>query len=229
VTADLPPQYDAAFYAQQLLGDEAKEIGILARILFERYNPPPRDNGTLLPATVDSVVNSVLDVGCGMGAFLVEFQKLGVGKVNGVEHPHLYRTVGTSALPKGVGYDFLDLAAPFPTIYLPTWDRYDLVLCLEVLEHLPALAADQLALNLSRLSGRLVISGAHEGQGGTWHINERPQDYWIAKFEDFGRHLNMTDTLEVRQTFENRAIGDHGKVYARWYLDNLLIFDPVPK
>jgi SAM-dependent methyltransferase len=230
MTADLSSKYDVAFYSSQLIGAEAKEIALLTRILYERFHKEPVEKyGAGGPVVRESQVTSVLDVGCGMGAFLVAFQRLGVPKVEGIEHPHLYRTVGTSALPKEVSYSFLDLAEPIPGIYIGLWDRFDLVLCLEVLEHLPPLAADQLALNLSRLSGRLILSAAHEGQGGTLHINERPQDYWIGKFSDFGRHLNMTDTLEVRQEFEAACIKEHGAVACRWYLENLLVFDAVPR
>ena len=233
MTDRLPETYDVAFYSGQLTGNEAREIVLLAQVLWERFRTEPHEvtmtgpNGPYKIVVRDSDVSNVLDVGCGMGAFLLAFRSLGVPKVTGVEHPHLYRTVGTAALPVGIPYEFRDLADPLPGVYLEVWDKCDLVLCLEVLEHLDAHGADQLALTLSRLHGRLVISAAVPGQGGTEHINERPLQYWVNKFADFGRTLNLEDTEWVRAEFRERSIRDHGSVYCEWYARNLMVFDPV--
>lgn len=50
--------------------------------------------------------------------------------------------------------------------------RFDLVLCLEVAEHLPASAADTLVRSLTGLGNVIAFSAAIPFQGGANHVNE---------------------------------------------------------
>jgi hypothetical protein len=61
----------------------------------------------------------------------------------------------------------------------------DLVVCLEVAEHLPPEAAPVLVDTLCRHGKRILFSAAPPGQGGTGHLNEQPPAYWA---ELFARH-----------------------------------------
>ena len=69
---------------------------------------------------------------------------------------------------------------------LPDGPRADLVLCLEVAEHLSAAAADTLVDNLVHLGDKIIFSAAVPNQGGQFHVNEQAADYWIAKFRARG-------------------------------------------
>lgn len=65
----------------------------------------------------------------------------------------------------------------------------DLVLCLEVAEHLPQASADDLVFLIDQVlsdNGILLFSAATPGQGGSGHLNEQPYDYWIDKLKVFG-------------------------------------------
>jgi hypothetical protein len=64
--------------------------------------------------------------------------------------------------------------------------KFDLVLCLETGEHLPASAAPTLVKSLTHHADLILFSAAVPGQGGTNHINERPMSYWLDKFEACG-------------------------------------------
>jgi hypothetical protein len=53
------------------------------------------------------------------------------------------------------------------------WWRFDLALCLEVAEHLPAAAGDSLVRRLASVGARILFSAAIPGQGGRNHVNEK--------------------------------------------------------
>src|SRR5437016_4313861 len=81
---------------------------------------------------------SVIDVGCGIGGFLAMFLEHGVENILGIDGAYVQRNL--LAIPEENFMPF-DLNRPF------TVDRtYDLVVCLEVAEHLrPQSAGDFIA------------------------------------------------------------------------------------
>ena len=205
----LPEDYNESFYAQQLTPEEYREIGLFDRILFDRFHP-----------------SSVLDVGAGLGAHLRHFQDAGVTKLTAVESPHMLRTVGMSALPPGISYEFMDLRLPVKHPFVSGWDSHDMILCIEVAEHLPLYAAQSLALILAQLKGRLVWTAAQPGQVGTCHINCQPRDFWLGKFLAWGRKLDIEATNQVAEAWLDRAMSS-GKVGLGFLNLNLLIFHPL--
>jgi len=64
--------------------------------------------------------------------------------------------------------------------------KYDLVLCLEVAEHLSPLFAGRLVDNICNHTDTVFFSAATPGQGGYNHLNEQPHSYWVEKFEKRG-------------------------------------------
>ncbi len=64
---------------------------------------------------------------------------------------------------------------------------YDLSFSTEVAEHVPEALADEFVKFMIGSGRDCVFTAAHPGQGGTGHINEQPQEYWIRKFEAMGR------------------------------------------
>lgn len=118
---------------------------------------------------------TVLDVGCGEGWWLAAFAEYGCDVV-GID-----RSSTDLAIPEDrfVGFDLatdgnFDLG-PF-----------DLVVCLEVAEHLPAERAEWLVDTLCRHADTVLFSAAPPGQGGFGHINEQWPDYWVPRFERQG-------------------------------------------
>ena len=63
---------------------------------------------------------------------------------------------------------------------------FDLVISLEVAEHLPASAADVFVGNLVRHGPVLLFSAAIPCGGGTGHVNEQWPAYWAERFEKRG-------------------------------------------
>ena len=76
--------------------------------------------------------------------------------------------------------------------------KFDLLLCLEVAEHLPANKAEHLVKTCASHSNTIFWSAATPGQGGYHHVNEQPHEYWIEKFAAHGyKHRLLADVLPV--------------------------------
>ena len=118
--------------------------------------------------------NSILDIGCGIGTWLAVAKELGVRETLGVDGVDL-----NEAELKIPAENFIkqDLTAP---IILNK--KFDLLLCLEVAEHLPAEYAKILIDTLTQHSDFIIFSAAIPGQGGQNHLNEQWPGYWQNLF-----------------------------------------------
>jgi len=121
---------------------------------------------------------SVVDVGCGLGAWLSVFQANGVADVLGIDGDYVDRE--QLGIPES---RFLarDLAEP-----LVVDRRFDLAMSVEVAEHLPAGAAESFVGSLVGLAPVVLFSAAVPGQPGTGHVNAQWLDYWIDRFSARG-------------------------------------------
>jgi SAM-dependent methyltransferase len=118
--------------------------------------------------------NSVLDVGCGVGGWLAEWQRQGISDVVGLDGSYVDRS---RLLIDPSNFRTADLERPFRL------DRqFDLVECLEVAEHLAESHADALVECIAEHSDTVLFSAAVPSQGGTHHVNEQWPSYWISKF-----------------------------------------------
>lgn len=124
--------------------------------------------------------NAVLDVGCGIGTWLSIAKELGALKILGVDGEYVNRKLLGQYVKEN---EFLphDLQKSLQLNQL-----FDLVLCLEVAEHLPLESSDILVKSLVDHSDVILFSAAIPGQGGQNHINEQWPEYWAQKFTDHG-------------------------------------------
>jgi SAM-dependent methyltransferase len=114
--------------------------------------------------------SSVLDAGCAMG-FLVEgLRKRGV-EASGID----VSEYAISQVHESVAEHcrVASLTEPLP-------GRYDLVTCIEVLEHIPPEQADHAIANLCAASDRLVISTSPSDYAEPTHLNVQPPEFWSA-------------------------------------------------
>lgn len=123
---------------------------------------------------------SVLDVGCGLGAWLQVAKELGADTIQGVDGPWI---------------DTAKLSIPTETFLAQNLDtplslnrRFDLVLSLEVAEHVAASAADTFVESLARHGDIVLFSAAIPFQGGQGHVNEQWPGYWAERFRARGYH-----------------------------------------
>ena len=90
----------------------------------------------MLPLLIDNIpINSVLDVGCGQGAWLSIWRKLGVEDVVGIDGDYVDRQ--KLLVPEPL-FQPIDLRNEFEI-----GRKFDLVQSLEVAEHLPIDSASQ--------------------------------------------------------------------------------------
>lgn len=141
---------------------------------------------------------SVVDVGCGAGSWLAAFQRHGVVEIQGVDGDYVSRAQ-LEISPEQ--FRPFDLTKP---LHLDR--QFDLVVSLEVAEHLPPEAAQTFVRSLTRLGPAVLFSAAIPGQGGVNHLNEQWPDYWARLFRAEG--YEPVDWLRKR-------IWQNGRV--EWY------------
>jgi SAM-dependent methyltransferase len=150
--------------------------------------------------------NQVVDVGCGVGAWLRAFRENGSHTVRGldggyVEPSQLYIDASD--------FTAVDFAQPFEID-----STFDLAICLEVAEHLTRSQSVHLVDALTGAAPIVLFSAAVPGQGGTGHVNEQWPEYWRDLFDSRG--FRMLDVVRPR-------IRDDWHV-KWWYRQNLVLF-----
>lgn len=164
-------------------------------------------------------IKSSVDVGCGVGTWLNVSQRLGVDRIQGYDGPWVDRDALVIPQECFAQQDFNE--------DLPTSDRFDLVISLEVAEHLPASKADHFVRQLTRLGDRVLFSAAIPGQGGVGHVNEQWPQYWVSKFADHGfvpldviRHRFWTDAKIPVHYRQNAFLFEKAKTCSSVPLDD---------
>jgi SAM-dependent methyltransferase len=154
-------------------------------------------------------IRSVIDIGCGVGGWLKAFEENGVAAVRGVDGNYVDRSALYIA-PES--FTAVDLSRQVAQINLE--NRYDLAICLEVVEHLNPSSACQLVDILTNLAPLILFSAAVPGQGGIGHVNEQWPEYWRDQFRQ--RNFEMFDPIRplIRE--------DHRVEW--WYRQNILMF-----
>ncbi|HTE02448.1 MAG TPA: class I SAM-dependent methyltransferase [Mucilaginibacter sp.] len=130
---------------------------------------------------------SVLDVGCGTGTWLKVFMDMDITEVTGIDGDYVNQKKLVIPASKFIIHD---LETP-----LKLERKFDLVICLEVAEHLSSAHAAKLVDMLTSHGNIILFSAAIKDQGGQNHLNEQDPSYWRDlfslkgyKFHDLIRH-----------------------------------------
>jgi cyclopropane fatty-acyl-phospholipid synthase-like methyltransferase len=154
----------------------------------------------------DKQAKTVVDFGCGMGDYAKAF------KADGYKVEAYDGNPNTETLTGGIG-KVLDLSKPF---YLGK--KFDVVLSLEVGEHIPKEFEEQFIDNITKHAKKhLIISWAVVGQGGDGHVNCANNDYIIEQIVDRGFKHNAKDSQTIRNAATN----------ASWFGYTIMVFDKV--
>lgn len=180
--------YDDRFFALQV-ADSLRSARAIARIACQLFEP-----------------TSVVDVGCGQGAWLAAFAELGVIQVRGIDGDYVN---GDKLLFDRANFMAADLSRAFE---IP--GHYDLAICVEVAEHLPGNNSRHLVHAMTQASPLVLFSAAVPGQGGSGHINEQWPSYWRSLFAAEG--FRMFDPIRPRIREESAICW--------WYRQNLVVF-----
>lgn len=161
--------------------------------------PYVREQGPWLPlfrAMAESIVltvkpKKVLDAGCAKG-FLVEALRDRGIEAYGVDiSEYAISEVRPDIRPYcRVG-----------SLVTPLTDRYDLITCIEVLEHMPEDEGRHAIANLCRSTNDILFASSPDDFDEPTHVTVRPRSYWIERFVEHGFSLDAA--------FDARAIAPH--------------------
>ena len=176
--------YDSSFYKSALNAKSWQTM--IGSMIAKKYN-----------------IHSVIDLGCGIGAYLDGFESYG-SIVKGIEFSY------DSALPfipdkiKNE-ISFGDMSKPL-NIYDYT---FDLSISIEVAEHIDEDKSEIFVSNLTKYSNKYILFSAAPPRGrvvGEGHVNEQPKEYWIEKIEANGFKYSKKDTLEIQEEINNMHV-----------------------
>lgn len=184
--------YDSDFYAQQRDGSK-KAAKVILDLVHQVLHP-----------------TSILDVGCGVGAWVAHWGSLGVEQAFGCDGSYIDPT--TLDCPRD-SFIAVDLADPPSLEERFRNTRFDLISSLEVAEHLPARVAESFVRFLCGHSDYVLFGAAVPGQGGAHHVNERFASYWVNFFRKCG-HLPIDF---IRPLIFSESI-------PFWYRQNTILF-----
>ena len=145
----------------------------------------------------------IIDIGCGNGWYTKFFRDNGV-PCNGYD--------GNPNTPELSNHicGIMDFAKPVVNI-----DQADVVLCLEVGEHVPKRYEEILFNNIAFLANKtIILSWALPGQNGFGHVNCQSNDYIVDKIEAKGFRYNFKDTTFLRS-----------RAYRTWFKRTTMVFN----
>lgn len=192
--------YDEAFWDFHDLGDWEG----FARVVIDYVHP-----------------RAVVDIGCGHGLALQGFARADPTiRLRGYDDSD---AALTRARARGLTVDRLDFVALSrrgAASLARELASFDLVVCLEVAEHLPPWHSAKL-LTVITAGKRLIFSAAHPLQGGRLHVNEQPAAYWIERLKARGFGLSAED-----DDFRRRIAALD---LPPWYRQNVHRFERTPR
>ncbi len=155
------------------------------------------------------IPKTMIDLGCGSGAMCKVAGSLGC-VCDGFDS-----ATGRLVITGNVSLHRADLTDRYAVL---TGLSADLVLCLEVAEHIAPGDDEEILLQNVNVTtaDALLFSAAVPGQGGCGHINEQPHDYWRHKLSDIGlvEYASLTERL--------RRVWSEVAPAAWWYGQNVM-------
>lgn len=188
--AEVPPEEDEQHLGGNVPGGDALTFyPELWRWLVERFS-----------------VRTVLDIGCGEGHALAEFEKDGARAI-GIEG---HKANVSEAVNKGLKcilHDFTKGVAPL-------LEEFDLGWCCEFVEHVEEQFVENI-LTAFRQCRIIAMTHAQPGQGGHHHVNCQPANYWIDKLARIGFSLLPQETESARKFYPNTYWAWTGMIFER--------------
>jgi len=176
---------------------------------FSLIEEGSRASARAIVPMVTNLINpkSVVDVGCGQGVWLSVFKEEGISDLVGIDGDYVDKD--KLEIPRE---NFI--TTNFNENFPEKTRNFDLVVSLEVAEHVNEKKADEFVSYLISLGGAVLFSAAIPFQGGVNHVNEQWQDYWISKFHEKG--FVVVDCIRPK-IWENKSV-------ELWYKQNIFLF-----
>ena len=151
-------------------------------------------------------VKTAVDIGCGNGQYTRNMIDAGID-CKGFDGSPL-----TPEITEGLCKE-MDFSIPTDV------GQFELVLCLEVGEHIPAKYEEVFIDNICRASMKhICLSWALEGQAGWGHVNCRNNDYVINELDKRGFKYKPEETLSLRKS-------TGANPYLWWFKDTVMVFE----
>jgi GT2 family glycosyltransferase len=156
---------------------------------------------------------TVLDAGCGTGMLVAALRERGVD-ARGID----ISEYALAQIPQKLQRFF--------SIASVTHDldgTYDLIVCMEVLEHVPAELAPVAVENLCRHTNNVLFSPTPDDFRDPTHINVQPMDYWAGLFAHHGffRNVDLDASFlaphAINFTRSGQTAPQVAIKYERWY------------
>jgi hypothetical protein len=149
-------------------------------------------------------IQSVTDFGCGLGEYLSKLSPI-VNNAIGVE----------GSIPKQAKFEYI-IEGDLTTDLKSKAFTSDLVISLEVGEHIPAEFMGVYLDNITNHSAKyLITSWAVRGQAGFGHVNCLDNSEIVPEFEKRGFKLLEKETEKARLVIEDKA---------HWFRNTLFVF-----
>jgi SAM-dependent methyltransferase len=162
VAADVPPTSYGRYYYEHDCGQP-----------YERNEHWLGFFHELAQRIVDDIApTTVLDAGCAMGFLVEALRERGV-EAWGID----VSDYALERVDKSVK-DYVSQAS----LTQPLPRRYDLVTCLEVLEHMPARDAERALTNICAATDQVLFSSSPFDYAEPTHVNVRPPEEWSEMF-----------------------------------------------
>lgn len=169
--------YSEKYYSKRKNDPYRAESNHIAGVLKERFEP-----------------ESVIDFGCGIATYLEPFYNDNK-QVYGIEGNE--KAIRNAVIPNNK-LEHFDLRNAYEID-----EKYGLALSIEVAEHIPEKFSDNFVKSICSSSKETIImTAAPPGQGGTHHVNEKPREYWIEKFEKEGFTYKKDLVEELREEID---------------------------
>lgn len=180
------------------------------------------DPGTWSPEIWNKIIKdynieSVADIGCGLGFSCKYFSQKGLyvvgveGGLNAINNSVFEGNLLQNDYTKTSAFDSEN-------------EQYDLIWCCEFVEHVEEQFMDNF-LNDFKTGKYIAMTYAEPGQPGHHHVNCQNQGYWIKKIEDLGYLFQTTYTSQLRD-IASKTNNDHTFAHGG-HLERILFFEKL--
>lgn len=157
---------------------------LYGRWYYDSYTVPYHENDhwkQFFGAVADAIISqlqptTVLDAGCAKGFLVAALRERGVDAYGFDLSEHAIDDAPEAAKPYVRVGSLTD----------PIDDRYDLVTCIEVIEHLDPADALQAVANLATAGDRVLLSSTPADRDEPTHVNIQPPERWSQMFAGQG-------------------------------------------
>jgi len=157
-------------------------------------------------------LDSILDMGCGVGSYLEGSILAGCDDICGIElNYHIAKRYIVKSISSHIKYGDV-------TKKLNLNREFDCVISFEVAEHIDPLGTDYFIKNLIKYSSKYILfTAAPKGQPGRGHINLRKRSFWIKAIEAKGVVYKKDMVKKFREEWKLLGV-------PYYILRNLIIF-----